>query len=62
VTDEVPVVVPSPASDGALPAGTVTFLFTDIVGSTGLVRQDRHAYGTALEDHRRLLRAAFADC
>src|SRR3954453_3414169 len=48
--------------DGELPAGTVTFLFTDIAGSTGMLRQDRRAYGAALADHRRLLRAAFAAC
>ena len=29
--------------DGALPSGTVTFLFTDIAGSTGLLRHDRQA-------------------
>jgi class 3 adenylate cyclase len=62
VTDESPVLVPGPSRDGALPAGTVTFLFTDIAGSTRLLRQDRHAYGTALGDHRRLLRAAFDAC
>src|SRR5947209_7151055 len=42
------------------PAGTVTFLFTDIEGSTGLLRElgtDR--YREALEDHRRILRAVF---
>ena len=43
------------------PSGTVTFLFTDIEGSTRLLSElgaDR--YSTALEDHRRILRAAFA--
>src|SRR2546427_10184247 len=43
------------------PSGTVTFLFTDIEGATRLVRElgaDR--YRTALEDHRRILRSAFA--
>jgi predicted ATPase/class 3 adenylate cyclase len=51
---------PDPPSDAALPSGTVTFLFTDIAGSTRLLRQDRQAYGVALTEHRRLLRAAFA--
>jgi predicted ATPase/class 3 adenylate cyclase len=43
------------------PTGTVTFLFTDIEGSTRLLSElgaDR--YRTALEDHRRILRSAFA--
>ncbi|MGY1620194.1 ATP-binding protein [Geodermatophilus sp. SYSU D00691] len=44
-----------------LPAGTVTFLFTDIVGSTRLLREDRHGYAAALAEHRRLLRAAFTE-
>jgi class 3 adenylate cyclase len=43
-----------------LPSGTVTFLFTDVEGSTKLM----HALGTegyadALAEHRRLLREAF---
>ena len=62
MADEVPSVGPDPPGDGALPAGTVTFLFTDIAGSTRLLRQDRQAYGAALAEHRRLLRAAFAAC
>ncbi len=62
MTDEVPAVQPDRTGDGALPTGTVTFLFTDIAGSTRLLRQDRQAYGTALSEHRRLLRAAFAAC
>jgi len=44
-----------------LPTGTVTFLFTDIEGSTRLLRQlgpDR--YAEALAEHRRVLRDAFA--
>src|SRR5438128_6107277 len=41
--------------------GTVTFLFTDIEGSTGLVRVLRDRYGEVLEQHRRILRAAAAD-
>ncbi|CAN5280340.1 hypothetical protein BH09ACT13_BH09ACT13_00490 [soil metagenome] len=42
------------------PTGAVTFLFTDIEGSTRLVKQLRESYGAVLADHRRLLRAAFA--
>ncbi|WP_448628608.1 adenylate/guanylate cyclase domain-containing protein [Geodermatophilus sp. URMC 64] len=45
--------------DTALPTGTVTFLFTDIAGSTRLLRLDQEAYAAALADHRQLLRAAF---
>src|SRR5688500_15949200 len=44
-----------------LPGGTVTFLFTDIEGSTRLLKQLRDEYGELLDDHRRLLRAAFED-
>jgi class 3 adenylate cyclase len=39
-----------------LPAGTVTFLFTDIEGSTQLMRQLGDGYADVLADHRRLLR------
>ena len=44
-----------------LPSGTVTFLFTDIEGSTRLLQGLRERYGELLEEHHRLLRAAFAD-
>src|SRR5215468_5978737 len=46
----------------SLPTGTVTFLFTDIEGSTGLLQRlgDRR-YAEVLEEHRRLLRDAFAE-
>ncbi len=40
--------------------GTVTFLFTDIEGSTSHLHALGERYGAALEAHRRLLRAAFA--
>ncbi len=42
-----------------LPAGTVTFLFTDIEGSTRLLRELGDRYAEALADHRRVLREAF---
>jgi class 3 adenylate cyclase len=38
--------------------GTVTFLFTDIEGSTLLVRELGDRYGEALAQHRRLIREA----
>jgi predicted ATPase/class 3 adenylate cyclase len=44
----------------ALPAGTVTFLFTDIEGSTRLLQQFGSGYEACLEEHRRILRAAVA--
>jgi class 3 adenylate cyclase len=39
-----------------LPGGTVTFLFTDIEGSTRLLQELGDAYGDVVRDHRRLLR------
>jgi YVTN family beta-propeller protein len=42
-----------------LPSGTVTFLFTDVEGSTRLLKQLRDRYGEVLADHRRILRTAF---
>jgi predicted ATPase/Arc/MetJ-type ribon-helix-helix transcriptional regulator len=45
---------------GDQPTGTVTFLFTDIEGSTRLLqRLGRDRYSEALDLHRRLLREAF---
>src|SRR5437764_13137269 len=44
----------------ALPSGTVTFLFTDVEGSTRLVQELGDAYVDALAEHRRVLRDAFA--
>jgi DNA-binding SARP family transcriptional activator/class 3 adenylate cyclase len=38
-----------------LPEGTVTFVFSDIDGSTSLLRQLRGDYGVLLRDHARLL-------
>lgn len=42
-----------------LPAGTVTFLFSDIEGSTTLLKQLGDRYGDALKEHRRLIRKTF---
>ncbi len=44
-----------------LPSGTITFLFTDVEGSTRLLKQLREGYGDVLADHRRILRAAFEE-
>ena len=43
-----------------LPSGTVTFLFTDVEGSTRLLHElGAEAYAEALAEHRRVLREAF---
>jgi class 3 adenylate cyclase len=44
-----------------LPSGTVTFLFTDIEGSTRLLKRLRGRYGEVVAEHRRILRAAFEE-
>jgi WD40 repeat protein/class 3 adenylate cyclase len=44
-----------------LPAGTVTFLFTDIEGSTRLLHALGDRYADVLTDHRRLLREVFGE-
>jgi predicted ATPase/class 3 adenylate cyclase len=44
-----------------LPAGTVTFLFTDVEGSTKLLHElGPEGYAQALAEHRRIVRDAFA--
>ena len=43
----------------ALPAGTVTFLFTDVEGSTRLLSELGERYADVLAEHRQVLRAAF---
>jgi predicted ATPase len=42
-----------------LPRGTVTFLFTDIEGSTRLLHEQGERYAELLSEHRRVLREAF---
>jgi class 3 adenylate cyclase len=44
-----------------LPHGTVTFAFTDIEGSTALLKQLGDGFGDVLTSHRRLVRDTFAD-
>jgi class 3 adenylate cyclase len=44
----------------ALRGGTVTFVFTDIEGSTKLLERLGEGYAGALAEHRRLIREAFA--
>jgi predicted ATPase/class 3 adenylate cyclase len=43
-----------------LPGGTVTFFFSDVEGSTRLATALGDAFAEVLEDHRRVIRAAFA--
>ena len=45
---------------GDLPTGTVTFLFTDVEGSTRLLQELGDRYAALLDQHNALLRAAFA--
>jgi class 3 adenylate cyclase len=45
-----------------LPSGTVTFLFTDVEGSTRLLHElGAEAYAAALAEHRRIVREACAE-
>jgi predicted ATPase/class 3 adenylate cyclase len=44
----------------SLPSGTVTFLFTDIEGSTRLLHKLGDGYAGALAEHRRILRETFS--
>lgn len=46
--------------DARLPVGVVTFLFTDVEGSTKLLYELGDDYAAALHEHRRVLREAFA--
>jgi class 3 adenylate cyclase len=43
-----------------LPSGTVTFVFTDIEGSTRLLQELGDSYADVSRDHRRIVREAFA--
>src|SRR5262245_21319887 len=47
-------------SDMKLPHGKVTFLFTDIEGSTRLLQELGDEYANVLAGHRRMLREEFA--
>jgi peptide/nickel transport system substrate-binding protein len=44
-----------------LPSGTVTFLFTDVEGSTRLLKRLGERYGDVLDAHQSILREAFAE-
>jgi predicted ATPase/class 3 adenylate cyclase len=60
-TPDRPVTIDSPRREGAtLPSGTVTFLFTDVVGSTTLWDRAPEAMRAAISRHDRLLTDAIA--
>ncbi len=42
-----------------LPAGTVTFVFSDIEGSTGLLKRLGEGYSELIADHRQIVRDTF---
>jgi class 3 adenylate cyclase len=42
----------------SLPSGTVTFVFSDIEGSTGLLKRLGDGYGEVIAEHRRIVRDA----
>src|SRR6266540_3308263 len=44
-----------------LPTGTVTFLFTDIEGSTRLLQELGDGYAEVLDDHAAIVRRAIAE-
>jgi class 3 adenylate cyclase len=44
-----------------LPSGTVTFVFSDIEGSTALLKRLGERYDGVLSDHRRLMRECFTE-
>jgi class 3 adenylate cyclase len=45
----------------SLPSGTVTFVFSDIEGSTALLKQLGDRYEKVLSEHRRLMRDRFTE-
>ena len=52
--------IPKPSMRPDLPTGTVTFLFTDVEGSTRLLEEiGDEAYEEALSAHRKIVRAEY---
>ena len=45
----------------SFPSGTVTFVFSDIEGSTALLKQLGEGYDAVLSNHRRLMRDTFTE-
>ncbi|HET7744948.1 MAG TPA: BTAD domain-containing putative transcriptional regulator, partial [Gaiellaceae bacterium] len=58
---EAPGIAPTTPHEAAVPTGTVTFLFTDIEGSTRLVQELGDEYGELLSRHHALLLEAFGE-
>src|SRR5512132_1704892 len=58
--EESPGIVERVRADVSLPHGTVTFLFTDIEGSTRLLQELGDEYADVLAEHHRMLREEFA--
>ncbi|MGH3023449.1 MAG: adenylate/guanylate cyclase domain-containing protein [Gaiellaceae bacterium] len=44
---------------GTLPSGTVTFVFSDVEGSTGLLKRLGERYGELIAEHRRIVRETY---
>jgi class 3 adenylate cyclase len=42
-----------------LPSGTVTFVFSDVEGSTGLLKRLGEGYGDLIREHRRIVRETY---
>lgn len=61
VADAVPGRSAGVSPDQSPPTGTVTFLLTDIEGSTRLAQRAEEAYTEALETHHTLMRRSFAE-
>ena len=51
----------APGAARPLPEGTVTFVFTEIEGSTNLLRRLRGRYGEMITEHARLIREALGE-
>src|SRR5205807_2344439 len=51
---------PAMSSERDLPTGTLTFLFTDIEGSTQLLSELGDEFRIAIEDHHRIVRDAIS--
>jgi class 3 adenylate cyclase len=45
----------------SLPSGTVTFVFSDVEGSTGLLKRLGDRYAEVIAEHRRIVRDTFGD-
>ncbi len=53
-------ITPAPGQPGQLYGGNVTFLFTDVEGSTRLIQRHPSSYAEAIESHRHILRSVLS--